>query len=224
MPTRDADRAGNSKRESPLEPASTAFSSRRRDRALKSEAVLQTAAALFLEQGYERTLMTEVAQRLSITKPALYNYFRGKNDVLSECYRIGQEQLEALIATISASDLSGLERLRRFIAGYLGVITRDFGKCLVQVDDRVLDEDYRRSVRATKKRIELEVRGYIRQGIEDGSVRACDPQLATLAIFGALNGVTGWYDPIGRVRLDRLTTHYIDQLTAGIVEDHRDSS
>ncbi|NKR04359.1 helix-turn-helix transcriptional regulator, partial len=74
--------------------ATSVFASRKRDRALKREVVLQIAAALFLEQGYERTLMTEVARRLGITKPALYNYFTSKIDVLIECYNIGQEQLD----------------------------------------------------------------------------------------------------------------------------------
>ena len=65
------------------------FESRRRARDEKREAVLRTAVQLFLEQGYHRTTLNEVAERLNITKPALYNYFRSKDEILFECWAIG---------------------------------------------------------------------------------------------------------------------------------------
>ncbi len=196
--------------------ATSVFASRKRDRALKREVVLQTAAALFLEQGYERTHMTEVARRLGITKPALYNYFTSKIDVLIECYKIGQEQLDIVIADITKADISGQDRVRRFIRGYLEVMTQDFGKCLVMVDDRVLDDDHRRAMRASKKQVEWVLLAFVQQGLDDGSIGACDPQLATLAIFGALNGVAGWYREGGRVSFAELVEHYASHLTGGI--------
>src|SRR5690349_10764907 len=45
-----------------------AFADRRRDPETKREAVLQTAAQLFLEKSYGRTSMNDVADRLNITK------------------------------------------------------------------------------------------------------------------------------------------------------------
>ena len=65
------------------------FESRRRARDEKREAVLRTAVALFLEQGYHRVTLNHVADRLNITKPALYNYFRSKDEILFECWALG---------------------------------------------------------------------------------------------------------------------------------------
>src|SRR3954453_11791682 len=77
------------------------FESRRRARDEKREAVLRTAVALFLEQGYHRVTLNDVAERLNITKPALYNYFRGKDEILFECWALGQEQVDEFIAGIN---------------------------------------------------------------------------------------------------------------------------
>src|SRR5882757_8341155 len=66
------------------------FENRRRARDEKRDAVLRTAVQLFLEQGYHRATLNEVAERLNITKPALYNYFRGKDEILFECWALGQ--------------------------------------------------------------------------------------------------------------------------------------
>ena len=63
----------------------TPFESRRRARDEKREAVLRTAVQLFLEQGYHGTTLNDVAERLNITKPALYNYFRGKDEIKVVC-------------------------------------------------------------------------------------------------------------------------------------------
>jgi AcrR family transcriptional regulator len=81
------------------------FETRRRARDEKREAVLLTAVRLFLEQGYHRTTLDEVAKRLNITKPALYNYFRSKEEILFECWSIGRELIEKIIAAQAHSRL-----------------------------------------------------------------------------------------------------------------------
>src|ERR1022692_2359757 len=55
-----------------------AFADRRRDPATKREAVLKTAAQLFLEKSYGRTSMNDVADRLNITKPCFFFFFKKK--------------------------------------------------------------------------------------------------------------------------------------------------
>ena len=91
------------------------FESRRRARDEKREAVLRAAVRLFLEQGYHRATLNEVAERLNITKPALYNYFRGKDEILFECWAMGQERVDDFIAGINADGGTGLAKLRKLI-------------------------------------------------------------------------------------------------------------
>ena len=85
------------------------FESRRRARDEKREAVLRAAVQLFLEQGYHRATLNDVAKRLNITKPALYNYFRGKDEILFECWSIGHELVDDCIAETSAGSGNGLD-------------------------------------------------------------------------------------------------------------------
>ena len=62
---------------------------------LKRDAVLQTAAHLFLEHGYQKTSLSLLAARLKITKPALYYYFKNKEEILAECYSNGINVIES---------------------------------------------------------------------------------------------------------------------------------
>src|ERR1035438_4278983 len=95
-----------------------AFADRRRDPATKREAVLKTAAELFIEKSYGRTSMNDVAERLKITKPALYHYFDNKEDILLECYRLGVGLIEQTLGEIADHCGTGLQKVEAFIHSY----------------------------------------------------------------------------------------------------------
>lgn len=45
--------------------------------------IQQVALELFAEQGYEKTSLREIAERLGVTRPALYYHFKAKEDILA---------------------------------------------------------------------------------------------------------------------------------------------
>ena len=69
-----------------------------RDRAAereeKMEALLHTAARAFSENGYHRTSLDDIAERLGITKPTLYYYVDSKEDLYLEGFLVkGLDQI-----------------------------------------------------------------------------------------------------------------------------------
>jgi AcrR family transcriptional regulator len=46
------------------------------------ERILETALDLFIEQGYETTSLREIAERIGVTKPAIYYHFSSKEEIL----------------------------------------------------------------------------------------------------------------------------------------------
>lgn len=192
------------------------FEDRRRARDQKRDAVLRTAVKMFLEKGYHRTALTEVATSLNITKPALYNYFRSKEEILFECCRLGQKMYEASIASIERKPGSGQAKLRALIRAYVHVITQDFGMCLVQLDDRELAPPARAAFRLAKRRFDAAFRTEVARGIEDGSIRPCDPKLATFVITGALNGIGAWYSPDGELSVAAIADAFATRLLDGL--------
>lgn len=192
------------------------FESRRRARDEKREAVLRMAVQLFLEQGYHGTTLNDVAERLNITKPALYNYFRGKDEILYECWAIGQERVDDCIDEIGSGGGTGLAKLRKLIVRYAEVMTTDYGKSLVRFDVRDLTEHNRKIVRTAKKKIDSAFRAYIRDGIADGSIRPCDIKLSAFAIAGSLNWIGHWYQPGGALPAGDIAAEFAIRLTEGL--------
>ncbi len=66
------------------------------------ERILDIALELFTDQGYDKTSLRDIAERLGTTKAALYYHFARKEDILLELHlrlhALGREALEQLDA------------------------------------------------------------------------------------------------------------------------------
>jgi len=194
-----------------------AFQARQRNQDIKRDAVLQTAAHMFLEQGYRRTSMSELAKRLQITKPALYYYFSNKEQLLVECYRAGITLIETLLDKALVSRGTGLNKVKAYIEAYArSVVLYDFGRCVAMLDENELSPETRREVRALKRRIDASIRAYIEEGIADKSITPCDAKLASFAMSGAINWIGTWYKPSGPLSGVEIAGHFTQLLTEGL--------
>jgi AcrR family transcriptional regulator len=59
--------------------------------------IQRVALELFAEQGYERTSLREIAERLGVTKAALYYHFKSKEDIVRSFTEDHFTRLDALI-------------------------------------------------------------------------------------------------------------------------------
>ncbi len=194
-----------------------AFTARQRNLDTKRDAVLQTAAHLFLEHGYRRTSMSELGTRLKITKPALYYYFHNKEEILVECYRLGIAAIEQLLDKAAVTRGNGLNKVRAYVEAYAkAVVTHDFGRCVAMLDDAELSPKARREVRDLKRKIDMAIRSYVEEGIGDGSIEPCNVKLASFALAGAVNWIGTWYRPEGELKAEDIATQFADLLTQGL--------
>jgi AcrR family transcriptional regulator len=56
------------------------------------------ALELFAEQGYDKTSLREIAERLGVTKAALYYHFKSKEDIVTSLVEDFYGQIDRLIA------------------------------------------------------------------------------------------------------------------------------
>ncbi len=184
---------------------------------VKREAILQTAAHLFLERGYQKTSMSLLSARLNISKPALYYYFPNKEELLVECYRVGISEIQHYLEQASPAAGTGLVRLRLYVHGYaMAVLTHDFGRCVAMIDDSELSIKTRRGVRELKRGIDSTIRHLVEIGLRDGSIRSCKPKMISFAIAGAINWAGTWYKPTGEMSPDEIAHDFADVLTSGL--------
>jgi AcrR family transcriptional regulator len=198
------------------DPQAKIFANRRRNPDAKREAILRSAVQLFLQRSYAGTAMNDIADSLKITKPALYHYFRNKEEILLECYRWGCMLIRESLDEIAATGGNGIDKVAEFIRSYTAVVTVDFGRAVIRLDDTELSPKARGEIRSYKREIDHRLRAFIQQGIDDGSILACDPKLAAFAIAGALNWICTWYQPGGNLGSDQIGEAFAATLTGGL--------
>ena len=195
------------------------FRVRQRDGDIKRAAILETAARLFLERGYRSTSLREIATLLKITKPALYYYFQNKEQILVDCYRAGIASIEGLLEEGRLETGSGLQKVESYLRVYAtAIVSHDFGRCVAMLDDSELSAAARREVRTLKRRIDASIRGYIEDGIADGSIAGCNSKLAAFAVAGAINWIGTWYRPEGGLTANEIASGFTELLTQGLAK------
>ena len=79
--------------------------------------IQSVALELFAEQGYDKTSLREIAERLGVTKAALYYHFKSKEDIVTslvEDYFGAIDELVAWGKTLPKTPESRAEVLRRY--------------------------------------------------------------------------------------------------------------
>ena len=149
--------------------------------------------------------MADIAADLGMTKGNLYYYFRNKQDLLYFCQNTALDRLLAGARTIARRRIPTGEKLREMIRLQVRTLLDEmYGAGLhLEVDRRLL-----------RKRDEYE--RILRRLIAAGARREVDPKLAGLAILGAVNWSTRWYDPGAGASPDQIADAFADVLVEGI--------
>lgn len=82
------------------------------------ERIIRTALQVFLEQGYDRASLKEIAHRAEVTKGGIYHYFGSKDDLFREALALITEQMK----TWSASQFGSVSSAREMLAAIFGSI------------------------------------------------------------------------------------------------------
>ena len=154
----------------------------------KRQEIVEVATELFLEQGYQRTSMSLVSQRLGGSKATLYGYFKSKEELL---LAVLEEQVartaEEVFAEKPGEDLR--EYLRRLGLRYLKERLGHRHPRLFRIVASLPEESpiggafHREAiVPATKHLAEI-----ISELIENGSLRRDDPWTMAIHFKGLLD-------------------------------------
>ena len=91
------------------------------------ELIRTVALDLFAERGYDATSLREIAERLGVTKAAVYYHFRTKEEILASLY---DEQLAGIDAIIewARTQEPGAERRRGIVQRYAALLGGESGE------------------------------------------------------------------------------------------------
>lgn len=161
-----------------------------------ADRLLESAAKLFREKGYERSSTRELAERLGVRQPSLYYHVNSKQDLLE---RLCITSLRRLSATAQAVADNPDATIWDLIVAHVRSLAADRDLHLA----RIFEEDA--LVGPARSRVAAEHDAYaalIRQIIETqqaaGRLRAdIDAAQLSMALLNLLNWTVFWVDPQG---------------------------
>ncbi|HLV78254.1 MAG TPA: TetR/AcrR family transcriptional regulator [Marinobacter sp.] len=174
--------------------------------------LLQEAARLFRDKGYERTTVRDLAAAVGIQSGSLFHHFRSKEDILKavmvEAIRLNTAVMQA--AMEQAGPLR--EKLKALIRAELESINGQTGEAMAVLvyEWRSLSDESRSEVLALRDRYEALWLSVLQELRVQGGISA-DPFIVRRMLTGALSWTVTWYRPErGGLTLDDLTDEVLE--------------
>lgn len=177
--------------------------SQSRKSAQKREAIVRAAIDIINAKSYALATMSDIAAALDLRDATLYHYFPDKQALAYACHRRSLERIEHLLHAVDRGSAIGEEKLRHFVRGLL-LDSQQHGSLLYFGDYSYLDATQRITISSWADRLKLGLVDFMRQGMEDGSIVQCEPEIVVNLLLGMLIWMAKWAPAFEGLTVDRL--------------------
>ncbi|GAB4141783.1 MAG: TetR/AcrR family transcriptional regulator [Sphingomonadales bacterium] len=190
--------------------------------AYKRRRILEEASHLFFQHGYGSTTLDMVAERLHVTKPFIYSYYRNKSELLFEICQTGiQLSLAALDEALSAK-IGPVERLKLLVDMVARLVIENQEYIVVyQREEKNLQPEDARAIRVMRKDFDHRVAELLLEGKRAGVFEVEDASLTASSINGMITWLSIWYVPGGRLSVSEIVSHSIKLVLKMVAPTHR---
>ena len=162
-----------------------------------SPQILAAAVDLFIAHGYDATSVAAVAERLGLTKSALYHHYESKEHLLSVALDEALGGLEGVLDEPGARAGAAGARLEYVLRGAVRVLVDRLPYVTLLLRVRG-NSDVERQALERRRAFDHTITGMVRDAQAEGTVRAdVEPSVATRLVFGMVNSIVEWYRPTG---------------------------
>jgi AcrR family transcriptional regulator len=184
----------------------------------RHRAVLETAARLICEQGYEAASVQDIAAACGLTKAGLYYYIRSKEDLLAEIMSYGMDIFEQQVLLPVLAIADPVERLKACMEKNIHLVTEGWSKevTIILHEHETLTGAARERINARKKRYVHFLEASFEEAMREGRIRTVEPRVAAFAFLGMVLWIYKWFRPDGKIAADRLAAEMQDLFFGGL--------
>ena len=183
--------------------------------------ILDAFVRYVAERGYDKTNLGDIADELGLSKGTIVHHFGTKAQMLRE-----------LEETHLACQLDALRMLwDRLAAPHERIAAMVYTSALLQVIARnatvasqrevvqLSDDPAMQQVRKLRHQLQALTIDEIRSGIKCGVFRSVDAELAALQLWGSLQWMWVWFDPVGSRTPEQVGAAFVDVFLGGLLLD-----
>ncbi len=164
----------------------------------KRRRIREEAAHLFFQQGYESATIDAIAERLQVTKPFIYSYYKNKGEILYDISRLGITLSLEVLDKCLKSGGSEWERLKLVVDQVTRLILDNEEAIVVYIrEEKNLEDARAREIREMRSLFDHRLAELLIEGNESGAFHIATPGLTATTIGGMMSWVALWYTPGG---------------------------
>ena len=179
--------------------------------------ILRAAGKEFRVRGFAETGMRDIAAAAALSPANLYNYFRGKYEILFFCQDNSLDRMIAALDKARRMRTSAAIKMRMVIVSHLRCVLDEVEGSAAHLLTTALPPRQQRYLIAKRDKYEEGVRNLIVAGMRSGEFVHCDPALAVRAILGGLNWSVQWFSPEGPLTAEEIAERFADYLIRGLL-------
>ncbi len=159
----------------------------------KSE-IIQIAAKLFRERGYNAVSMRDIAKSLNIKAASLYNHIQSKQEILMLLVINIAEEFTREMQLLIDSNETAIDSLKKLIDIHIDITLRnpDAIACLNN-DWMHLDKEHRTYYVKMRDEYEENVRKIVKRGIDNGEIKQHNIEVIVFSMLSTLRTFHLWY-------------------------------
>lgn len=179
--------------------------------AYKRQRILEEGSRLFFSRGYEASTLDMLAEKLHVTKPFLYSYFRNKGEILSAICETGIRESLQSIEHAKSQPGTPRDQLAMMVAGSARVvIERQAYVVVYQREMKNLAREDASRILNLRRDFDHIIAEEVEAGVRERQFKVADPGLAAVWIGGLISWIPNWYVPGGSRSADEVVEHIVD--------------
>ena len=184
----------------------------------KLDALLADAARVFAQRGYHETSMRDLARATRVSLSGLYYYVDSKEHLL---YLIQSRSFDAVVEGMRER-LAGVRdpvaRLARFVENHLDYFAAHMSEMKVLSHEAsALTGSYLGRVNSTKREYTRALMDILTELERAHGPAHVNRRVAAYLLFGMMNWIYNWYDPLGDVGVEALSQHVCRLFLGGYI-------
>ncbi|WP_203135391.1 TetR/AcrR family transcriptional regulator [Microbacterium sp. JZ31] len=187
------------------------------------DGMLAVIVAAFNDHGYDATSLGIIAQRLGLSKSAVYHHFSSKEEMLELALEKALGSLQEVFDSPEANDGPVDLRIRHVLRGAVTVACEQLPYLTLLLRLRG-NTDVEREAMRRRRELDLRLRRLFELARGEGQLRDdMDPGVAERLTFGMVNSIVEWYRPDGPLNPDQLADAVVAFVRSGLrVSEDRD--
>lgn len=180
--------------------------------------ILETAAKLICQTGYEGTSMQQIAEACGLTKAGLYHHVATKEQLLFEIMSYGMDLFEEQVLAHVRPIADPLERLRQCMRRNVQLVTEGSSKevTIILHEHQTLTGKAQAEINKRKREYVAFLEQSFREAIARGQIRPVQPTIAAFSFLGMVLWTYKWFRPDGALTSAQVADGMVDLLFTGV--------